>query len=343
MNASAFRCVYRTRVAAPTLAGLLLLLPPTGLVAQSVPPPAGPSPAKSTAPAPPPGLPPALAKQPAPPAFIRYLQGAEGDALQTAIVSYERRLPARGQPTGSDLLVKVDLVGAVHIADKAYFDDLNQRFKQYQAVLYELVGPAIDQMDKDPALKAKHLKDRENLAWVGMLQARMKEVLGLHGQLESIDYRAANFVHADMDTPEFTKVQEQKQESFLSLYFRAAMAQKEVNAERGIDSDAAGLVMLLKMLTAKDTSTGLKRLLAQQFESVGDVMAGVESGKGTVILGERNRVALEVLDKQVQAGKRRLAVFYGAAHLGDMEERLKKRGYTRVKTEWVTAWDLPHD
>lgn len=295
------------------------------------PTPAAADPAPAKAPAPTPAAAAAKPKAELTP-FIRHLRGEESDALQTAIVSYE-----------SPQKVRVDLVGAVHIADKAYFDALNLRFKSYDAVLYELVGPPIHEMDKDPALKEKHGQDRQRLAWVGMLQAKMREMLALHGQLESIDYRAKNFVHADMDTTQFTNTQEEKQESFLSLYFKAAMAQKEVNAEKGVDSDMAGMVMMLKLLTAKDSSTGLKRMLAEQFETVGDIMAGVEAGNGTVIVGERNRVALEVMDKEIAAGKKNLAIFYGAAHLGDMENRLKARGYKRVKIEWMTAWDLPHD
>jgi hypothetical protein len=101
--------------------------------------------------------------------------------------------------------------------------------------------------------------------------------------------------------------------------------------------------MLLKLLTSKDSSTGLKRMIAEQFDSVEDIMAGVESGGSTVLVGERNRVALEVMDRQITAGKKRLAVFYGAAHLADMEERLIKKGFKPVKTEWLKAWTLPHD
>lgn len=260
--------------------------------------------------------------------FIRYHEGEKADKLQTAIVSYE-------SPQDK---VRVELVGAIHIADKAYFDALNQRFKRYDAVLYELVGPPIEERDKADALK-----ERQRLAWVGHIQAKMKEVLKLHGQLESIDYKAKNFVHADMNTSQFTQTQKDKNESFLSLYFKAAMAQKEMQAKSGTNSDAAGLVMLFKLMTAKDGSTGLKRMLAQEFNSVESLMAGVESGNGTVLIGERNRVALEVMDKQIAAGKKHLAIFYGAAHLADMEQRLLKKGFKRVKTEWVTAWNIPYD
>ncbi len=259
--------------------------------------------------------------------FIRYVEDEESDSLQTAVVTYE-----------SPQKVRVDLVGAIHIADKPYFDTLNVRFKGYDVVLYELVGPPMDQREK-----AEPPKDTQNLAWVGQLQTMMKSTLKLHGQLECIDYKAKNFVHADMDMTQFTKTQEVKKESFLTLYLRAAQAQKSANDEKGVDSDAAGLVMLLKLLTSKDSSTGLKRMIAEQFDSVEDIMAGVESGGGTVLVGERNRVALEVMDRQITAGKKRLAVFYGAAHLADMEERLIKKGFKPVKTEWLKAWTLPHD
>ena len=258
--------------------------------------------------------------------FIRFVEEDESDSLQTAVVSYE-----------SPQKVKVDLVGAIHIADKAYFDGLNVRFKGYEAVLYELVGPSFEERGKPEAKK-----QAEKLQWVGQLQTMMRDTLKLHGQLEGIDYTAKNFVHADMDMSQFTQTQTDKQESFLSLYLKAAQAQKEVNEKRGVNSDAAGMVMLLKILTMKDSSTELKRMIAQEFDSVEDIMAGMETGDGTVLVGERNKVALQVLDKEIAAGKKRIAIFYGAAHLGDMEERLLKKGFKRTKVEWLKAWDLPH-
>lgn len=257
--------------------------------------------------------------------FIRFVAEESSDSLQTAVVRY-----------ASPQQAQIDLVGAIHIADKAYFDALNERFKGYDAVLYELVGPPIQERDKDTVTA-----DSQKLQWVGQLQMMMQNTLKLHGQLEGIDYQAKNFVHADMNMRQFTQTQEQKQESFLTLYLKAMQAQKSANTKRGVNTDAAGMVMLLKILTMKDSSLELKRLLAQQFDTVEDLIAGVETGGGTALIGERNRVALEVMDQQIAAGKKRLAIFYGAAHLADMEERLLKQGYKRVKVEWLKAWDLP--
>ncbi|MFN0075320.1 MAG: hypothetical protein ACKVY0_02485 [Prosthecobacter sp.] len=259
--------------------------------------------------------------------FIRFVEEETSDSLQTAVVSYE-----------SPQKVKVDLVGAIHIADKAYFDALNIRFKGYEAVLYELVGPAIEERNKPEVMK-----EAQKLQWVGQLQAMMKDALKLTGQLEGIDYNAKNFVHADMNMSQFTKTQDQKQESFLTLYLKASQAQKAANEKRGVSSDAAGMVMLLKVLTMKDSSTELKRMIAQEFDSVEDIMAGIESGDGTVLVGERNRVALEVMDQQIASGKKHLAIFYGAAHLADMEQRLLKKGWKRTQINWLKAWDLPRE
>lgn len=259
--------------------------------------------------------------------FIRFHEEEKSDSLQTAIVSYESPQKAR-----------VDLVGAIHIADKAYFDTLNTRFKGYQAVLYELVGPSMEERQN-----AGVMKDAQKLQWVGQLQTMMRDTLKLHGQLEGIDYNAKNFVHADMNMSQFTKTQDKKQESFLTLYLKAMQAQQAASAESGVSSDAAGMVMILKILASKDSSTELKRMIAREFDSVEDLMAGIESGGGTVLVGERNKVALQVMDQQLAAGKKSLAIFYGAAHLGDMEERLLKQGFKRVKVEWLKAWDLPKE
>ena len=61
-----------------------------------------------------------------------------------------------------------------------------------------------------------------------------------------------------------------------------------------------------------------------------------------MILTDRNKVALGVLRKQLKGGKKNLAIFYGAAHLPDMEKRMiEKMGFERKGMRWVAAWDLP--
>ncbi len=255
--------------------------------------------------------------------FLRFQEEEEGDSLQTAIVSY---VSAGG--------VTVDLVGAVHIADRAYFEALNARFKTYDAVLYELVGRPVD-LRQD----LKTGDGSEKLQWLGQAQEMMRNTLKLESQLKGIDYQAKNFVHADMSVEGFFESQEEKKETFLTLWMKAIQAQSATSRDR----PQPGLADLLMILRQKDSSPDLKRLVGREFDSMEQLINGIESNGGTSIIGERNRHALEVLEKQIQAGKKRLAIFYGAAHLPDMEKRLLKIGYKKEKTDWLKAWDIPAD
>jgi hypothetical protein len=48
-----------------------------------------------------------------------------------------------------------------------------------------------------------------------------------------------------------------------------------------------------------------------------------------------------VLKKQLAAGKNRVGIFYGAGHLNDMDERLRKEfNLEPVSITWLTAWEL---
>ena len=63
--------------------------------------------------------------------FIRFKSDPNGGGmLQTSIVRF-----------ADDKGDTVDLVGAIHIADHAYYDLLNERFKKYDSLLYEMVKP----------------------------------------------------------------------------------------------------------------------------------------------------------------------------------------------------------
>ena len=55
-------------------------------------------------------------------------------SVETSVVSFTRT----GMPITDQV---VNLVGAVHVADRPYFDQLNLLFEPYDFVLYELVAP----------------------------------------------------------------------------------------------------------------------------------------------------------------------------------------------------------
>ncbi len=256
--------------------------------------------------------------------FIRFVETDEGDSLQTALVEYV-----------NDRCISVDLIGAVHIADRRYFEALNARFKTYEAVLYELVGRPVEQRQ---TLKSGDGSDK--LRWLGVMQEKMRQTLKLESQLQCIDYKAPNFVHADLSTEGFFATQAEKKETFLNLWMKAALAKAATSDSQQPASD---LSLIMTLMISQDSATDLKRLIGKEFDRVEQLMAGIESGDGTAIIGSRNQHALEILQKQMAAGRKRLGIFYGAAHFPDMEQRLISMGFKKRRVEWLKAWDIDAD
>ena len=60
--------------------------------------------------------------------FIRIDEDDKAARLQTSVTRYEKEG------------VTVDLIGAVHIGDKKYYEDLNRSFEKYDVLLFEMVG-----------------------------------------------------------------------------------------------------------------------------------------------------------------------------------------------------------
>lgn len=244
-------------------------------------------------------------------------------ALETAIVRFTPKDP-KARP------ISVDLVGAVHIADTSYFEQLNREFKSYDVVLYELVAPTGTKIR--PGAPAKSGSP------VSAIQRGMKNLLELDFQLDQIDYSAKNFVHADMTPEEFAKSMRDQGESawtMLARMFAYAMAKQS----QGNDdlSDAK----LLMALFDKNRALKLKQIMATQFEDMEGALQALEGPKGSTLIAHRNKKALEVLRQQLAAGKRKIAIFYGAGHLPDFQKRLADDfGLVPGEVRWVQAWDL---
>ena len=243
-------------------------------------------------------------------------------AMETAVVRYQ----SSTRPG-----VEVYLVGAVHVGDKTYYDGLNKLFESYEVVLYELVAPEGTRVPKGG-------RKGPSGHPIGMIQDGMSSILELSHQLNCVDYTKKNFVHADMSPEDFNKSMEERGESFVQMFLRLMGSGIAQNAAGG---GGASDTALLMALFSKDRALALKTVMAQQFESLDGAMAALDGPGGSAILTERNKRCFEVLDKQLQAGKKRIAIFYGAAHLPDMERRLlADYGFKRGSESWLAAWQL---
>ncbi len=263
--------------------------------------------------------------------YMRLLRDAKKKplALQTSIIRFVYKDP---QQKDSQKGVYVDLIGAVHVGEKAYYQDLNKRFKTYDAVLYELVAPEGTRIPKGGP-------EGVGGSPVSAIQVGMKSMLQLEFQLDQIDYTTKNLVHADMTPEEFSESMKERGESMIQMFFRM-MGQSMALQSRKAGKGSTDLKMLVALFS-KDRNRQLKLLLAEEFESTGGAMNALEGKEGSTLITERNKKAFAVLRKELDKGTKRIAVFYGAGHLSDMEKRLSADfGMIRTKEEWVDAWNL---
>ncbi len=262
------------------------------------------------------------AKKAEKPKFVRVTKDDKKKplALQTAVVKYK-------SDSKESEGVEVTLIGAVHIAEKAYYEDLNAMFKGYDALLYEMVAPP-DAVPKP---------NERGSSPISSVQVGMKDMLELSFQLDEVDYSAGNFVHADMTPEEMFESMNRRKESVFKMLLRSVGS--------GLAMQGAGQANDLDVLSAMvsdDRARNLKRAMAEQFEKMDGQMAALQGDDGrSTLITERNAKAFQVLSEQIKAGKKKIGIFYGAGHLEDMNERLiAEFSMQPIETKWMDAWDL---
>lgn len=282
--------------------------------------------------------------------FIRVDEDEKAARLQTAVTRYEK--------DGAT----VELIGAVHIADKAYYEALSTRFTKYEVLLFEMIGgerfaareniietervtapdsqpetaeatpadlPAPEPVEPDSHLAPAAKK--ADLSGLHKIYDTVCRYLDLSGQVDSIDYTTPNFVHADLTNDEFFQLQSERGESLLGFALKAARndpgSKKQPDTFKLLRAIISGSPDLLKLAIVHTLGEGDDQIAAFAGESV--------------IITDRNNRCLEVMNREITAGRKNLGIFYGAAHFPDMEKRLLDLGFKRTSQEWLTAWDIP--
>jgi hypothetical protein len=266
----------------------------------------------------------------APSKFIRVTRDdrKQPTALETAVVRY---VPASGENG-----LVVDLVGVVHVGDRAYYEKLDKALGEYDVVLYELVAPKGTRVPRGGA--------RNSGNPLALLQGMMKTVLQLESQTERIDYTRKNFVHADLSPDEMWEAMQKRGETGLTLVLgvvtdvlrQANLQEQKGGAPAGLDEEFDPLAMLFDPQAA----VKLKRVMATQLETM-DTDAGLGQTLNHILITDRNKAAMTVFQKELVKGTKKIAIFYGAAHMPDFERRLLADfGMRRQGQQWHRAWDL---
>jgi len=196
-------------------------------------------------------------------------------------------------------------------------------------VLYEMVKP------KDmPAPEHGHQSDHP----IAKLQRFLKDTLNLSFQLDEVDYTPKNFIHADLDAETFQKMQSDRGESFAMLMLQSMLrAISDPGAVKIYEDDP---VDMMDFMTRPDGENQLKLLLARRLGDIEHEAMGLDMLNGTVILTERNKAVTKTLQQAIKDGHKNIAIFYGAAHMTDLSDRLDLMGFKPTETTWHTAWDV---
>ena len=188
--------------------------------------------------------------------------------------------------------INVTIISAVHIGTKKYFADLNSSFKNYDVVLFESLS------GYQAAIKEQGIKS----SW-DILAAKLK----LHSQLRLIDYKAVNFVHADLSLKALLKFEGVEKEDVLDM-----QKLKKIN----LSFELADPEILKRFYRNIFSQKGLKNEL---------------------IIKARNAHCMKILNTQLKRHKN-IAIFYGAAHFQDMKMRLQKSGFKEISKKWITVY-----
>lgn len=255
-------------------------------------------------------------------AFSRIAKNDSGEpeALQLAIVTYV--------PADNVRNVHVDLISAVHVGERAYYAQLNELFRGYDALLYELIA----------APGTVIMPDDRPTGMVSGLQRGMTAMLDLAFQLEEIDYTQPNFVHADLSPKEMSRSMAERNESLYVYFWRLVYA-----SLREYSRDPFGMrnmSALADSVSSSRRSHPLKVVMASEFADLDRLQDMLGKDSESAVIGARNERAIEVFEREVAAGARRVGIFYGVAHMRDLENRLLDIGYVPVETRWVDAWAL---
>ena len=247
----------------------------------------------------------------------------EPTGLQTCIGRFAKLEDGRVKYT-------LDLIAAVHVGERNYYKKLNELFSEYDVVLYELVAPE--------GVRPKKNRVQASNNPLSMMHGATQSLLGLESQLDLVDYSKRNFVHADMSPEQIRqRMQERGDTGFTVMWAAIADVMREANRQQ-LSSD---VVNPLELLLSLDDEVKLKRLLAEQFVVQGVLESGLGPTLNRMLISDRNVAALKILDREVDNGHRRLAIFYGAGHMPDFQRRLQD-GYKMmlVDRKWLTAWNL---
>ncbi len=244
--------------------------------------------------------------------------------------------------TGSRLLRKagspdIDLVGAMHAAEPAYYKKLQSDLNRADLVLFEGVVDESQQQAEEAMSDAQRQKAYQKSAY-----SRLAASHGLVAQHTSINYESSRFRRCDMSVQQMDALLKSEMASGGSGAKASTAAGEEFASVRKVLSGqswaANAVIGLISMSPALTARTRLM-LVASGSES-NDDDSSLHPRLEQLIREDRNAFVMKEVTTimRKEKGHQRIAIFYGAAHLADLQKRFAALGYRPVESiRWYDA------
>lgn len=286
-------------------------------------------------------------RTPAPPQAYLRVNRAPDSTLSLQVAIREMAAPQKRRP-------KIFLVGVTHLGETNYYRALQERLDRCQLVLYEGIGD----VPREQAGLKREVRE-------ATLQARLARALGLALQLEVIQYDRPHFKNSDLTTEQLWQVMQRDAslgpappgQPGLPLLLAGAVERAEGSVGEGLGEmldilEGASLNGVL-VHTLVQFIAASPRLQATVKAALIETMGGIQGDLTesayipedwqalmNFLIKERNTIVLNdvrrLLHEKRPPGT--VAIFFGAAHMHDLEARLSAEvGYQPVREEWLTA------
>ncbi|MDA3873312.1 MAG: hypothetical protein PF795_05070 [Kiritimatiellae bacterium] len=239
---------------------------------------------------------------------------------------------------GGEVPVQLWLVGVSHIGTEAYYQEVQEMLAKADVVLFEGVD------GNQPAFKQASSEEGRKRS---TLQSNLALALGLVFQLHHIDYNQAHFINSDLTSLQLMALFDGEEMPEDTPAARAQMENLIDNMEQnGVRGEMAASVMAFL-----DTRPGwAKGMRWGMVNILGNVTGNITEYTGLpdhlrvlmrVLIEKRNEKVMSDIHDQLQtlAPGQTLAVFYGAAHMHDFDDRIRETYDAKLlDTTWMTAF-----
>jgi len=291
-----------------------------------------------------------VTQNPAPPRPYMRVERAPDSTLSLQVAVREMKPPRKRWPV-------IHLVGVTHLGETNYYAALQERLDGCEVVLYEGIGDA-----------PRHTSELDRETGGSLLQIRLARALGLVFQLEAIRYDRPHFKNSDLTYEQLERVlrgeilppPSAKWQPAAPLFLTGAagastpqvgeqmeelMGIMEGNSFMGVLAHT----MIQFIAASPRLQATVKVVLIETMGAIeGDLadMPGLpEEWQDLVqfLIRERNKIVLNdvrrLLDDKRPPSS--VAIFYGAGHMHDLEQRLAgELGYRPVREQWLTAFGI---